>query len=63
MDYLNIIWILPSAYFGVSTLTLITRMFHLMEMNLSGKANTSEMVIVICGTKSINFLALRLLIL
>ena len=41
----------------------ITRMAPLMLMNLSVKAKTSVIVIVICGIRNIDFLAPRLLVL
>ena len=49
--------------FGLSTLTLITGMVHLMGINLYGKSKTLEMVTVICGIKNIHFLAPRFLVL
>ena len=49
--------------FGLSTLTLITRLVHLMLMNLYGKSKKSEMVTVICVIKNIHFLAPRFLVL
>ena len=63
MDYLNKKWLLLKTYFGLSTHTLIPRMVHLMGINLSGKAKTSDMVTVICGIKNIHFLAPRFLVL
>ena len=37
MDYLKMKWVLLYTYSGLSTVTLITRMVHLIVMNLSGK--------------------------
>ena len=57
IEYLKIKWLLLKKYFGLSTLTLITIMVHLMGMNLYGKVKTSEMVTFIYGIKSIHLLA------
>ena len=45
------------TYFGLSALTLIKRLVHLMLIKLYGKAKTSKMVTVICGIKTIHFLS------
>ena len=47
MDNLNMKWLLLKTYFGLNKQTLIEIMVHLMEMNLPGKAKTSDMVTVI----------------
>ena len=63
MSYLKTKWLLLKTYFRPSKQNLITRMVHLMGINLSGKAKTSDMVTVICGIKNIHFLAPRFLVL
>ena len=63
MDYMNMHCILNFTCFGITKLTSITRTVHLMEMNLSGKARTLEMVIAICGIINIYFLSTRFLVL
>ena len=55
--------LLLKTYFGLSTLTLITRTVPLMVMNLYEKVKTSQTVTVICGIKNIHLLAPRLLVL
>ena len=62
MEYLKTKCLLLKPYFGLITLTLITRLVHLMVMNLCEKTITSEMVTVICGIKNIHFLSPRLLV-
>ena len=46
-------------FFGLSTLHSITRLVHMMLMNLYGKAKTLVMATVICGIKNIHFLSPR----
>ena len=55
-------WLILKTYSLLSILTSITRMVYMMGMNLYGKANTSEMVTVICGIQNILFLAPRFLV-
>ena len=47
LEHLKIKWLLLQKYFGLSTLTLITRLVHFMLMNLYEKSKTSKMVTVI----------------
>ena len=49
--------------FGLSTLNSITRLVHMMLMNLYGKSKTLVMATVICGIKNIHFLSPRILVL
>ena len=63
LEHLKTKWLLLKTYFGMSTLTLITRMVRLVLMNLYGKADKSDMVTVICGIKNIHFFAPRFLVL
>ena len=50
-------------FWTLSTLNLITRLVHLMLMNLYGKSKTLVMATVICGIKNIHFLSPRFLVL
>ena len=61
MEYLKTIWLLIKTYLGLITLNLITRMIHLMGMNLYEKTKASHMVTVLCGIKIIHFLVPRFL--
>ena len=47
--------------FGLSTLHSITRLGHMMPMNLYGKAKTLVMATSICGIKNIHFLFTKVL--
>ena len=63
VDYMKTKWLLLKRCFGLSKLTLITIMVHLMGINVYGKSKTSYMVTVLCGIKNINFLAPKFLVL
>ena len=62
MNYMKTKCLLLNNYFVMSKLTLITRLLHLMQMNLSGKSKTLERVIVVCGIKNIQSLVPVLLL-
>ena len=63
MEHLKTKWLLIKIYFGLSTLNLITRLVHLMQMNLYVKKKTSDMEIAIYGIKNIHLLVPRFLVL